>query len=254
MRISNNFVGNYTSANQTLAQTQNAQSSDNSSYSISSTLLGNSLFNKANYVSSDSTSTVKDATGQMKNDPKAMEMRMHMNSTDETSTENRQKMKALMDNMATTDLDEMSEDEKRALLEDVTSTISELRGANNGSVDVSGLSSDEVNKMLDEIQTKAIEGPKGKDGPGGPGGPGGPPPGGKQGSVSASSETDTESTTLQALLDALAADEEDESTSDDESTEANASSIQQNAFKAAINQYMKSQNWDVDDLKSMFEL
>lgn len=251
MRISNNFVGNYTSANQTLAQTQNAQSSDNSSYSISSTLLGNSLFNKANYVSSDTASTVKDATGQMKNDPKAMEMRMRMNSTDETSTENRQKMKALMDNMATADLDEMSEDEKRALLEDVTTTMSELRGASNDSVDVSGLSSDEVNKMLDEIQTKAIEGPKGK---GGPGGPGGPPPGGKQGSVSASSETDTESTTLQALLDALAADEEDESTSDDESTEANASSVQQNAFKAAINQYMKSQNWAVEDLKSMFEL
>ncbi|GAB6108206.1 hypothetical protein [Fusibacter bizertensis] len=248
MRITSSFAGNYTSAYQSLAQTSTADNSESSSYSASSALLANNLFGNAKYSSSDTTAiSAKDVTDQMSNDPRAMEMRMRMNSLDETSEASRERMKSLMDSIASSDLESMSEEEKRSLLEDVTSTMAELKGESGNAVNVSELSSEEVNSMLSEIQTKAIEGPQGK---GGPGGPGGPPPGGKPSSVSG---TDSESNTLQALLDALEADEADESTSDDEASETNNLAVLQNAFKTAINEYMKSQNWDREDLKSMFE-
>lgn len=246
MRISSNYQS-YNLNNATAAK-----STDTTSI-LSNLQNANSLFNNAS-VSSDSTSSssVDDIMSQMANDPRMQMMRMKINSADEGTQANMEKMKTAMDTLKNADLETMSLEDKQALLEEVQTTMAELHGEREDAVAVSDMTEEELTSILENMQSHALKGPGGPGGPGGPP-PGGPPPGGKAGGVdSASGTTEEESalTTLEALLEAIA---EDEDTEETENETSDTKAIQEQTFKNAIEQYFKNQKWDTTDLKAIFE-
>ncbi len=247
MRISSN----YQSYNTNNVNTTTASSAETTSL-LSNLQNVSALFSGAS-VSSDSTSStsVDDIMSQMTNDPRVQMMRMKINSSEEGTQVDMEKMKTVMNTLANADLESMSLEEKQALLEDVETTMDAIHGKREDAVAVSDLSEEALTSTLQDMQSHAMKGP------GGPGGPSGPPPSGSPpsgvsgvNSSSSTSEEETALTTLEALLEAIAEDEEAEE-ADGETSESKA--LQEQTFKNAIEQYFKNQNWDTTDLKAIFE-
>jgi len=217
MRITNNVQSYYTKN-----ATSTSGNTDSTASILSNLKSANTLFSKASLSSETTTSTsLGDILSEMTSAPNAQQMRLKMEHVDESTEAEREKMKTMMDTLASADLESMSLEEKQALMEEVKTTMEAIHGTDENTVAVTDLSEEDLTAMLSDMQNKAIEGPKG---------PGGPPPGGGpgkgiEGVESSSSTTESE----------------------------NVVRINEQTFKSAIEQYFKNQNWDVADLKSLFE-
>lgn len=225
MRIDSTYTSGYSSLYNILNKTQNVSTSESESSTINYSAVG--------ALSNESVGSISSG---MNSEAMAMRMKLRTSSEDETSKANHEQMKALMDQLAETDLESLDETDKRALLDELDTAFAAVTGQTS-TIDNSSLTLEEVDQKLSDIQAKAIEGPKG---PGGPGGPGG----------TTSTEEDDEVSSLEAMLEALYGSEEDEDT---DTTETDAVT-EATRFKAAIEQYMKTQNWTEDDLKSILEI
>ena len=134
----------------------------------------------------------------MTSDPRAQRVRSQMDVA----------MESVMADMVETDLEGMSSEEQRALLESVTAQLASAKGQTVNSERLASLTDEEVTSVLTDMKEKALQGPKGPGGPGGAGRPSGPPP---SGAVKPSEETDSTSETeddgvvdtLEELLEAL---------------------------------------------------
>ena len=251
MRITNNYQSYYTKN-----ATSTSGSSDSTTSILSNLKSASTLFSKASLSSETTANTsVSDILSEMTSAPNAQQMRLKMEHVDESTEAEREKMKTMMDTLASADLESMSLEEKQALMEEVKTTMDAIHGTDENAVAVSDLSEEDLTAMLSDMQSKALEGPRG---PGGPP-PGGPPPngGGVEGVEASSSSSEEDAlTTLEALLEALSAAEEEEAaeeTSDEETEAENVVRINEQTFKSAIEQYFKNQNWDVANLNTLFE-
>ncbi|MBF4695666.1 hypothetical protein [Fusibacter ferrireducens] len=228
-------------------QKQNQTASELQAYDASSISLANSLFSVAAYSSdSDSSSSVDNIKSDMLNDPKVQMMKQRINSMRESESNKIEIIKTTMDTVSEADLENMSLEDKQALLASVDSALS---GEDASISEIEALSEDELTQILTDIQSQAqqmVRGPSGPSGPGGPGGPGrlGGPCG--PGDVSSVEEDDEEKSTLQTLLDALYAADEDE----EDTTTTSASNFLQNY---AINQYLNASSTRMSSLLDVSE-
>ena len=234
-------------------QTKQQSEVESQSYNTSALGLANSLFSSANY-SNDTTSSVESIKNDMLNDPKLQMMRQKINGMDESERAKMENIKTTMDTVSEADLESMSLEDKQALLASVDSALS---GQEASTSEIESLSEEDLTQILIDIQTQAqeMQANMGKMGPppgGRSGGPGGP--GGVGGASQTGSAEDTETSTLQKLLDALYGDEDDDD-DDDTSTSSNSdtSSNFTNNFlqNYAINQYLSSSKMD---LSSFFDV
>ena len=155
----------------------------------------------------DESLSLESILSQMTSDPRAQRVRSQMDVA----------MERVMADMVETDLEGMSSEEQRALLESVTTQLASAKGQTVNSERLESLTDEEVTSVLTDMKEKALQGPKGPGGPGGAGRPSGPPP---SGAVKPSEETDSTSETeddgvvdtLEELLEALdlKAEEEEE--------------------------------------------
>lgn len=185
------------------------------------------MFSNATLSSETTTSTsVSDILSEMTSAPNAQQMRLKMEHVDESTEAEREKMKTMMDTLVSADIESMSLEEKQALMEEVKTTMEAIHGTDENAVAVSDLSEEDLTAMLSDMQSKALEGPRG---PGGPP-PGGPPPNGGAGKGVEGVEASSSS-----------------------SEEENVVRINEQTFKSAIEQYFKNQNWDVANLSTLLE-
>jgi hypothetical protein len=133
-----------------------------------------------------------------------------------------------MSDLADTDLSTLSYEEKQSLLVDLESSRGLYDDETISGV-VSGMSEEDVTSVLEDIQTVAQNQPNGMEKP-----PMGPPPGPPPSGVGESEDTDAEQTSLEAFLEALEAQQEEESDS------ANTSDTMLQAFQNALSAYAKT--------------
>lgn len=221
---------------------------------LSSTLATNQLSAGEQLTSKEGVSSELDIESlltQMNGDQQAMFLKMKMHAPSEEMEANRLKMDKLMESVAQTDLTSLSLDEKKDMLSEVVTQMSTMHGQTVNTEQIDSLSESEVTSILTDVKTKfearQTEMAQGGVRPSGPPPngprPSGPPPSGNVSNESSSSvDDDDEITTLEALLEALAADE-DEETSETEENEKLTQLLQN-----AIDQYLKNQTYGIGDL------